>query len=218
MIASVVQAVLLALCMACLYAAVAAGLTLTPGLIDMHVHHPPARAIADTQLFALLHLAHGTTAVRDTGNFDGSILGIRDAVRNGELAGPRIFACGPIIDGDPPVWPGSIVATDAASGERAAEQIAAQGFDCIKVYQNLNAEALAGARRAAAMRAVNPAFIPRNHLVEEALSAAANDGDLSPLDNLLTVLSRPYDDQPDRRLYAEPPRPDQVVRQTFCGT
>ena len=76
----------------------------------------------------------------------------------------------------------------------------------------------ASARRAAEMRAVNPAFIPRNHLVEEALSAAANDGDLSPLDNLLTVLSRPYDDQPDRRLYAEPPRPDQVVRQTFCGT
>jgi len=76
----------------------------------------------------------------------------------------------------------------------------------------------AGERRAAAMRVVNPAFIPRNHLVEEALSAAENGGDLSPLDNLLTVLSRPYDDQADRRLYAEPPRPDQVVRQTFCGT
>jgi len=75
-----------------------------------------------------------------------------------------------------------------------------------------------GQRRAAVMRAVNPAFIPRNHLVEEALSAAVNNGDLSAFDNLLTVLSRPYDDQPAHRLYAEPPRPDQVVRQTFCGT
>jgi uncharacterized protein YdiU (UPF0061 family) len=76
-----------------------------------------------------------------------------------------------------------------------------------------------GERRAAAMRAVNPAFIPRNHLVEEALSAAVNnDGDLSAFENLLTVLSRPYDDQPSHRLYAEPPRPDQIVRQTFCGT
>jgi uncharacterized protein YdiU (UPF0061 family) len=72
--------------------------------------------------------------------------------------------------------------------------------------------------RAAAMRGANPAFIPRNHLVEEALSAAVNHGDLSPFDNLLTVLSRPYDDQPGHRVYAEPPRPEQVVRQTFCGT
>jgi serine/tyrosine/threonine adenylyltransferase len=75
-----------------------------------------------------------------------------------------------------------------------------------------------GERRAAAMRAVNPAFIPRNHLVEAALSVAVNDGDFSAFDKLLTVLSRPYEDQPAHRLYAEPPRPEQVVRQTFCGT
>lgn len=75
-----------------------------------------------------------------------------------------------------------------------------------------------GEQRAAAMRAVNPAFIPRNHLVEEALSAAVNNGDLTAFDNLLTVLSRPYEDQQVHRLYTEPPRPEQVVRQTFCGT
>ena len=75
-----------------------------------------------------------------------------------------------------------------------------------------------GERRATTMRAANPAFIPRNHLVEEALSAAVNDGDLSVFENLLTVLSRPYEDQPAFRRYADPPRPDQIVRQTFCGT
>ena len=75
-----------------------------------------------------------------------------------------------------------------------------------------------GERRATAMRAVNPAFIPRNHLVEEALSAAVNDGDLSAFENLLTVLSRPHEDQPAFRRYADPPQPDQIVRQTFCGT
>ena len=56
---------------------------------------------------------------------------------------------------------------------------------------------VASERRSAAMRAANPAFIPRNHLVEEALSAAVNNGDLSAFETLLTVLSRPYDDQPD---------------------
>jgi serine/tyrosine/threonine adenylyltransferase len=73
-------------------------------------------------------------------------------------------------------------------------------------------------QRSAAMRAVNPAFIPRNHLVEEALSAAVDNGDLSAFESLLTVLSRPFDDQPALGRYALPPRPDQVVHQTFCGT
>jgi uncharacterized protein YdiU (UPF0061 family) len=75
-----------------------------------------------------------------------------------------------------------------------------------------------GEQRAVAMRAVNPAFIPRNHLVEEALSAAVGNGDLSAFETLLTVLSRPYDDQPLHRLIAAPPRADQIVRATYCGT
>ena len=68
------------------------------------------------------------------------------------------------------------------------------------------------------MRAVNPAFIPRNHRVEEALSAAVNNGDLAPFETLLTVLSKPYEDQPAFAGYAAPPRPEQIVHQTFCGT
>ncbi len=74
------------------------------------------------------------------------------------------------------------------------------------------------AARADAMRAVNPAFIPRNHLVEEALTAAVESGDLAPFEKLLAVLARPFDDQPDVPEYALPPRPEQVVRATFCGT
>ena len=70
----------------------------------------------------------------------------------------------------------------------------------------------------AAMRAANPAFIPRNHLVEEAISAAVNDGNFLPFEGLLTVLSMPYEDQPAFGRYVDPPRPDQVVHQTFCGT
>ena len=73
-------------------------------------------------------------------------------------------------------------------------------------------------RRAGAMRAVNPAFIPRNHLVEEALSAAVQQGDFSGFEALTRVLSRPYDEEPLLARYGEPPRPDQIVRQTFCGT
>ena len=54
--------------------------------------------------------------------------------------------------------------------------------------------------------------------MEEAISAAVNNGDFSPFESLLTVLSMPYEDQPTFGRYADPPRPDQVVQQTFCGT
>jgi uncharacterized protein YdiU (UPF0061 family) len=74
------------------------------------------------------------------------------------------------------------------------------------------------AARTVAMKTVNPAFIPRNHLVEEALDAAVNNGDLAPFEKLLGVLARPFEDQPDAPAYALPPRPEQVVRATFCGT
>ena len=68
------------------------------------------------------------------------------------------------------------------------------------------------------MRATNPVFIPRNHLVEEVIRSAVDDGDLEPLDRLLSLLSTPYAERPGLERYAQPPRPDQVVHQTFCGT
>ena len=74
------------------------------------------------------------------------------------------------------------------------------------------------AARAAAMRAVNPAFIPRNHLVEAALKAAIEREDFGPFEDLLEVLSRPYEDRPGLERYAAPPAPEERVLQTFCGT
>jgi uncharacterized protein YdiU (UPF0061 family) len=72
--------------------------------------------------------------------------------------------------------------------------------------------------REAAMRAVNPAFIPRNHLVEQALTAAIEHDDFQPFRDLLAVLSRPYDDQPGRDAYRRPAPPTDQAYRTFCGT
>jgi uncharacterized protein YdiU (UPF0061 family) len=68
------------------------------------------------------------------------------------------------------------------------------------------------------MRAANPAFIPRNHRIEEAIVAAMNNNDLVPFRTLLTVLAKPYDDQSAFQHFSDPPRPDQRVERTFCGT
>ena len=68
------------------------------------------------------------------------------------------------------------------------------------------------------MHRVNPAFIPRNHRVEAVIQAAMNDGDYAPFEELLTVLSKPFEDRAAFAAYAEPPEADQRVTQTFCGT
>ena len=68
------------------------------------------------------------------------------------------------------------------------------------------------------MRSVNPAYIPRNHRVEQVLEAAVERDDFAPFVELLTVLSRPYEDQEGFGSYAHPPKEDERVFQTFCGT
>jgi uncharacterized protein YdiU (UPF0061 family) len=80
------------------------------------------------------------------------------------------------------------------------------------------AERLEPDARAQAMRTVNPAFIPRNHRVEQALGAAIEYGDYSPFAELLAVLSRPYEDQAVLTDYANPPHANERVFRTFCGT
>jgi uncharacterized protein YdiU (UPF0061 family) len=70
---------------------------------------------------------------------------------------------------------------------------------------------------AQAMDRVNPVYIPRNHLVEEALTAATG-GDLAPLGRLLDVLASPYEARPGLERYAAPAPQDFGVYRTFCGT
>jgi serine/tyrosine/threonine adenylyltransferase len=84
--------------------------------------------------------------------------------------------------------------------------------------QRLAAHAGSDTARQAAMRGVNPLFIPRNHLVEEVIVAAVSREDFAPFEALRRVLAKPYEDQPGAERYTEPPQPEQVVRQTFCGT
>jgi uncharacterized protein YdiU (UPF0061 family) len=63
----------------------------------------------------------------------------------------------------------------------------------------------------------NPVYIPRNHLVEEALEAATA-GDLEPLQRLLDAVTRPYDVRPGLERYAAPAPEDFGAYRTFCGT
>lgn len=73
--------------------------------------------------------------------------------------------------------------------------------------------------RAETMDRENPLYIPRNHLVEEALAAAISENDLGPFEALHGVLANPFEDQgPERERYAQPAPRDGHIYRTFCGT
>ena len=84
--------------------------------------------------------------------------------------------------------------------------------------ERLASEPQNAAGRAANMRRVNPAFIPRNHRVEAALEAASTHGDFAPFQQLLKILEHPYDDQPGCGEFEQPPLPAERVLRTYCGT
>ena len=125
---------------------IAEGGYVMPGLVDLHVH---AWFESDLTLF----LANGVTTVR---NLFGDPLqrGWRDEIAAGDRSGPRIVTAGPIVDGAPPIWDGSAIASTAEEGEEAVVAQAEAGYDLIKVYNRLPEAAWRGVLAEAERRGV----------------------------------------------------------------
>jgi cytosine/adenosine deaminase-related metal-dependent hydrolase len=147
-----------------------AGAYVMPGLVDLHVHFPPAALPGQGELFAFLLLAHGVTAVRDAGDVDGTATDpVRRGVAEGRFPGPRVFACGPFVDGEPPLWKNTLRARTPEEGRAAVEAVAARGYDCVKAYNELDAGTLAAVREAAHARGLPViGHVPRRVPLEDA--------------------------------------------------
>lgn len=155
-----------------------------PGLIDMHVHIPPS----ERELAGLLFLTYGVTTVRETGDADGTTWRARQRILNGKVPGPRIFASGPVLDGDPPFLPTSWMVRNATEAQDAVATLAAQGADFIKIHHKLSVEALVGIREAAMERGLRVVgHIPVSVPFEE-----ARIWDVQHLDGMV-----PYPQPPD---------------------
>jgi serine/tyrosine/threonine adenylyltransferase len=111
--------------------------------------------------------------------------------------------------------------------DAAAEQceprtgvVAARDFDgwAQRWLSRLARESALPMARAEAMRLVNPAYIPRNHRIEQIIEAAVERGDFAPFEEFSALLSQPFRDQSGFAAYARPPLPSERVLQTFCGT
>jgi uncharacterized protein YdiU (UPF0061 family) len=113
---------------------------------------------------------------------------------------------------------GGVHAADAAVSGPALVCSAEMDAWRLRWRARLARESVPAPARAAAMRQVNPLFIPRNHRIEQAIVAATEADDFKPFEALCAVLSNPYGEQPRSSDYALPPRPAERVLQTFCGT
>ncbi|HYU17398.1 MAG TPA: amidohydrolase family protein [Chloroflexota bacterium] len=126
----------------------ARGLTVLPGLIDLHTHPPTPRAMA-------LYAQHGVTSVRFAGTPLGVAARLRERVSSGVVPGPRIFSCGPILDEPPAAWADSSVEVkDRDEARLAALRSIEVEADALLVAQRIRPPTLAAIVETAHVRGV----------------------------------------------------------------
>jgi len=125
----------------------ATGSFLIPGLWDMHAHpddpelwpvNPPPK---EKEKLLTLLIANGVTGIRDMGGDLKLLQEWRARVAAGTMIGPHIYACGPLLDGPKPMWPGSIAISTAEQGRQAVRDLKQKRADFVKVYSLLPREA-----------------------------------------------------------------------------
>jgi uncharacterized protein YdiU (UPF0061 family) len=84
--------------------------------------------------------------------------------------------------------------------------------------RRLDEELISKQDRVSSMRMENPMFIPRNHLVEAVIDAAVRLQDFTPFEELLEIVTHPFEERTGLERYSAPARPEERVIHTFCGT
>ena len=188
---------------------------LIPGLWDAHVH-----SAGSLDWHFPLYIAYGITSVRNmhTSLEDplNAVLSIKRRVASGELLGPRFLANGAVVDGDPPVWPGSVVVRNADEARAAVDRLADGGADFVKVYDRLTREAYFAILEHAKQRGI-PVDGHLPFLIPAEKAAAAGQRTFEHLSGITSGCASGADAlRADYARYLErvpemPPFPDQIV-------
>lgn len=163
-----------------------AGRTLIPGLFDMHGH------VQRNEL--LMHLAFGVTTVRDVGNSNAELAGLRVAVRQGRLVGPSIVPLGFIEGASPFAASGGIVAASLAQALQAIDWYHARGYRQLKLYNSIKPQWVAPmVHHARALGLKVGGHVPAFMRAEEVVRAGYDE--ISHINQLmLNFVVRPGDD------------------------
>jgi imidazolonepropionase-like amidohydrolase len=153
------------------------GRYLLPGLADMHAHlsgyvtDPDGDRDAIARSEMLLYVATGVTLVRNMAGSEAH-LDYRRRVEAGELVGPRIFTTTNVVDGPKPVWKFSIATSDPAQADQLVAGFAREGYDQIKIYNELPRDVYAALFDAAARKGVRVVgHVPFSVGIDAALAA-----------------------------------------------
>lgn len=176
----------------------APGKYLIPGLWDMHVH------ITETERSLPMFVANGVTGVRNTGGVAEDLFRWRADVASGRLLGPRIVACGPVVDGENPSHPDhSVVVRNAAEGRAAVISLKRRGADFIKVYDGVPRDAyFAIAEESRRLRVPFVGHVPSSVTTREASGAGQRS-----IEHLGTVLEGSSAAERELRNWVSPPAP-----------
>jgi len=172
----------------------ATGRYVLPGLADMHVH-------AFTKEEMAMFVAAGVTLVRNMSGLP-QLLSFRKHIADGDFIGPTYVTAGPIIDGEPPIWPGSDVVTTVADAERVVAAQKAAGYDFLKVYARLTLEAYDAIVAAATHQGMTfVGHVPRAVPLAHAL--AAGQRSIEHLDGYLNAMQRDGTEAPRNQLFVQ---------------
>lgn len=175
----------------------ATGKFVIPGLWDMHVH------IRETERALPLYVANGVLGVREIGGKSEEVFRWRDQVAKGKLVGPRIVACGPILDGPEPASDRdfTISVGNAAEARKAVADLDRRGAECVKVYDRLPRDAyFAIVSEAKKRRLPVVGHVPLSVTTKE-----ASDAGQRSVEHLGTILEGSSTIEPElRRLQAAP--------------
>jgi imidazolonepropionase-like amidohydrolase len=117
----------------------ATGQWVLPGLVDMHLHLTGHKHELPLELLLL----NGVTTVRDPGGPVTQQRLLREQIQAGTRLGPRVLIAGELLDGNPPVWPDFTYLVDTPQrGDAAVRHLAAQGVDCVKIYNHVPPDVL----------------------------------------------------------------------------
>jgi imidazolonepropionase-like amidohydrolase len=154
------------------------GMFLIPGLWDMHVHLdvPAGRELLEA------YVVNGVTGVRDMAGRWETLTGWRSEIRAGKLTGPRIYASGPYLEGNPQPIPHIVVRTPE-DAQRGVDSLKKLGVDVVKIHTGLSRGSfLAAASRARELNIPFAGHVPRSVSAMEASEAG-----MRSLEHLLTI-------------------------------
>jgi imidazolonepropionase-like amidohydrolase len=166
------------------------GKFLIPGLWDMHAHPddpelwPVNPSTKEKESLLTLLIANGVTGIRDMGGDLKLLQDWRNRIGAGTMIGPRIKACGPLLDGPKPMWPGSIGISNDEQARQAVRDLKKARADFVKVYSLLPREAYFAIADEA--KKLNIPFA--GHVPDSVTPAEASDAGQASEEHLLQIV------------------------------